>query len=102
VKRAFLCSYQSIPESHVEKQDRRSGGLHTMVRPNSVFISDQPDKAEVMDGIYKNPKYYSGYILFDYPGSPNMMGDVTAEQNCSPVAAYIGDGAAWTILENIA
>ena len=31
-----------------------------------------------------------------------MKGDVAAEQNHSSVAAYLGDGAAWTILENIA
>ena len=31
-----------------------------------------------------------------------MRGDVAVEQNHSSVAAYLGDGAAWTILENIA
>ena len=30
-----------------------------------------------------------------------MKGDVAAEQNHSSVAAYLGEGAVWTIAENI-
>jgi hypothetical protein len=64
-------------------------------------ISFRPDKVDLLDGIYANPKYYSGYILFEYPGSLGMKGDVAVEQNHSSVAAYLGEGAAWTVLENI-
>jgi hypothetical protein len=64
-------------------------------------ICFRPDKVELLDGIYENPTYYYGYILYNHPGSLDMKGDVAAEQNHSSVAAYLGDGAAWTILENI-
>jgi hypothetical protein len=52
-------------------------------------ICFRPDKIELLDGIYENPMYYSGYVLYNYPGSLNMKGDVVAvEQNHSSVAAY--------------
>jgi hypothetical protein len=43
--------------------------------------------------------YYSGYVLYNHPGSHDMKGDVAAEQNHSSGAAYLGEGAAWTIAE---
>ena len=64
-------------------------------------ICFRPDKVELLDGIYENPTYYSGYVLYNHPGSLDMKGDVAAEQNHSSVAAYLGEGAAWTIAENI-
>jgi hypothetical protein len=64
-------------------------------------ICFRPVKVELLDGIYENPTYYSGYILYNHPGSLDMKGDVAAEQNRSSVAAYLGVGAAWTIAENI-
>jgi hypothetical protein len=64
-------------------------------------ICFRPDKVELLDAIYENPTYYSGYLLYNHPGSLDMKGDVAAEQNHSSVAAYIVEGAAWTIAENI-
>jgi hypothetical protein len=50
-------------------------------------ICFRPDEVELLGGIYENPTYYSGYVLFNYPGSLNMKGDVTAEQNHSYCSA---------------
>jgi hypothetical protein len=46
-------------------------------------ISFRPDKVELLDGIYENPTYYSGYVLYNHPESLDMKGDVAAEQNHS-------------------
>jgi hypothetical protein len=32
-------------------------------------ICFRPDKVELLDGIYENPTYYSGYVLYNHPGS---------------------------------
>jgi hypothetical protein len=39
-------------------------------------ICFRPDKVDLLDGIYENPLYYSGYVLYNHPGSLNMKGDV--------------------------
>ncbi len=46
-------------------------------------ICFRPDKVELLDGIYENPTYYSGYVLYNHPGSLDMRGGVAAEQNHS-------------------
>jgi hypothetical protein len=67
-----------------------------------LHLCFRPGKVELGDEFYENPMYYSGYKLCNHPGSLNMKGNVAAEENHESVAAYLGDGAVWAILENMA
>ena len=60
-----------------------------------------PHLAEKLDSLYELPSYYAGYFLEQNGGSIGMNGSSSAEQNHSSVCAYLGDGATWSIVEQI-
>jgi hypothetical protein len=64
-------------------------------------IADDPIKANCIKKIFSNPQYKVGYFLRTIEGNLKIIGSVPAEQNHSSVAAYLGKGANWSILEHV-
>ena len=58
-------------------------------------------KIELLNDIYKNPKYYSGYYIKNIVGNLSLLGSVPAEQNHSSIVAFLGKGAMWDIWEHL-
>jgi hypothetical protein len=69
-----------------------------MVRPNSVFVSDQTKLSYWIEFMKVQSIILDTSCLTRSRKSQHERGD----QNRSSIAAYLGDGADWTILENIA
>jgi hypothetical protein len=60
-----------------------------------------PLKASYIEKIFNNPQYYAGYYLKEIDGNLQMMGSAPAEQNHSSICSHLGNGANWTVSENI-
>ena len=63
--------------------------------------SSDPLKASYIKKIFNNPQYYAGYYLQQVEGNLQMMGLAPAEQNHSSICSHLGNGANWTVSENI-
>ena len=66
------------------------------------FVITDPVKREVLYEIYDNPSYYAGFYLKTIAGNLCMLGSVCSEQNHASNVAYLGKGANWSIMEQIA
>ena len=82
-------------ESHTMKEWEGSYGS---ARSHLLHL---PHLAEKLDSIHELPSYYAGYFLEQSGGSIGMNGSSSAEQNHSSVSAHLGDGATWSIVEQI-
>ena len=54
------------------------------------ILINHPDKLELLDEIYNDPQYYSGYYLKTIRRNMNLRGNVGAEQNHSSLHAFLG------------
>ena len=64
-------------------------------------IHNYPDKVELLDRIYSNPTYYSGYVLKGIVGNLNVHGSSMAEINHSSVVAHLGPGGMMSIMDHV-
>ena len=53
-------------------------------------LEDHPEKIEILDKIYNDPTYYSGYHLRSIRRNLWLRGNVPAEQNHSSLHAFLG------------
>ena len=64
-------------------------------------ITIMPLQLELLDTIYINPKYYSGYYIPTLFCNLKCLGSVTAEQNHASNVIFLGKGASWSLAEQI-
>ena len=64
-------------------------------------LCEYPDKLELLEGIYDNPTYYSGYVLRNIVGNLNVHGSTMAEINHSSVVAHLGPGGMMSIMDHV-
>ena len=64
-------------------------------------IIRMPLQLELLDKIYSNPKYYSGYYIRTLYCNLKCLGSVTAEQNHASNVRFWGKGASWTLAEQM-
>ncbi len=61
----------------------------------------RPRMKSALDDIYNSVEQYAGFFLRGIEGNLMMNGDVSAEQNHSGVVAYLGEGAAFAVAEQM-
>jgi hypothetical protein len=66
-----------------------------------TFLLHNADKFSALERIYKNPSYFAGWYLKKIVGNLFLHGSVPAEQNHSSVAAHLGRGASWSVVEQV-
>jgi hypothetical protein len=54
-----------------------------------------------LEEIYQDPLHYAGWFLRKIEGNLFLNGSVPTEQNHSSVAAYLGAGASWSVVEQV-
>ncbi len=59
------------------------------------------EKFSHLEEIYNNPSHYAGWFLRTVEGNLLLNGSVPAEQNHSSVAAHLGGGASWSVVEQV-
>jgi hypothetical protein len=59
------------------------------------------EKFSALEKIYGNPSHFAGWYLRTIEGNLLLNGSVPAEQNYSSVAAHLGAGASWSIVEQV-
>jgi hypothetical protein len=65
------------------------------------LVQSKPRMLSSLNAIYNNPSQFAGYYLRGIEGNLLMNGDVAAEQNHSGVVAYLGQGASYSVAEQI-
>ena len=60
-----------------------------------------PRKLSLLQNIYNNPTYYSGYVTRKIIGNLNLNGTVFAEQNHSSIVKLLGDNMLGNIVEHL-
>ena len=66
-----------------------------------VKLINLPLQLELLDKIYNNPEYYSGYYIRTLPCNLRRKGDVPAEQNHASNVAHLGNGASWSMMKQV-
>jgi hypothetical protein len=66
-----------------------------------TFLLHDAEKFSALEGIYKNFSYFIGWFLKTIEGNLFLHGSVPAEQNHSSVAANLGLGASWSIVQHV-
>ena len=64
-------------------------------------IDNDPDKVDKLIAIGHNPEYYAGYYLKGIEGNMGYLGSTHAEQNHASVKSHLGEGASWSIAEQM-
>jgi hypothetical protein len=59
------------------------------------------EKYSALEAIYKKPSHFAGWFLRNIEGNLFVNGSVPAEQNHSSVAAHLGAGASWSVVEHV-
>jgi hypothetical protein len=59
------------------------------------------EKFSSLEQIYNNPSHFAGWFLRNVEGNLLLNGSVPAEQNHSSVAAHLGAGASWSVVEQV-
>jgi hypothetical protein len=59
------------------------------------------EKFSSLEQIYNNPSHFAGWFLKKIEGNLLLHGSVPAEQNHSSVAAHLGAGASWSVVEQV-
>jgi hypothetical protein len=67
---------------------------------SEIFVS-KPRMKGALDAIYNATENYADFFLRGIEGNLMMNGDVSAEQNHSGVCAYLGEGAAFDVSEQM-
>jgi hypothetical protein len=67
----------------------------------SLVLVSRPRMKSALDDIYNSVEQYAGFFLRSIEGNLMMNGDVSAEQNHSGVVAYLGEGAAFAVAEQM-
>ena len=65
------------------------------------LVHTKPRMMSSLNAIYNNPSQFAGYYLCAIEGNLCMNGDVAAEQNHFGVVAYLGQGASYSVAEQI-
>ena len=60
-----------------------------------------PIQLELLDKIHNHPEYYSGYFIRTISCNLRRRGDVPAEQNHSSNRAHLGNGADWSMMQQV-
>jgi hypothetical protein len=66
-----------------------------------TFLLHDAEKFSALEGIYKNSSYFAGWFLKTVEGNLFLHGYVPAKQNHSSVAAHLGPGASWSVVEHV-
>jgi len=66
-----------------------------------LLLIHLPLQLELLDKIHNNPRYYSGYYIRTLPCNLQRKGDVPAEQNHSSNVSHLGDGATWSLMQQV-
>jgi hypothetical protein len=66
-----------------------------------TFLLDDAKKFSALEGIYKNSSYFAGWFLKTIEGNLFLHGSVPAKQNHSSVAAHLGSGTSWLVVEHV-
>jgi hypothetical protein len=66
-----------------------------------TFLLHDAEKFSALEGIYKNSSYFAGWFLETIEGNIFLCGSVPAKQNHSSVAAHLGPGASWLVVEQV-
>jgi hypothetical protein len=64
------------------------------------FLCDAK-KFSSLEEIYNNPSHYAGWFLKKIEGNLLLNGSIPAEQNHLSVAAHLGAGASWSVVEQV-
>jgi hypothetical protein len=73
---------------------------HAYSSAKTHLLSDA-EKFSSLEEIYNNPSHYAGWFLKKIEGNLFLNGSVPAEQNHSSVAAHLGSGASWSVVEQV-
>jgi hypothetical protein len=65
------------------------------------LLSTKPKQSSSLGALYGNPEKHAGYYLRSLEGNLQMNGNVSTEKNHSGVCAYLGEGACFTVGEQI-
>ncbi len=66
-----------------------------------AFLLHDAEKFSALEQIYHNPSHFAGWFLKTIAGNLFLHGSVPAEQNPSSVAAHLGPGASWSVVEQV-
>lgn len=64
-------------------------------------ISEYPDKIKILDAIYNDPKYYSGYYLRTIHRNMTLHDNSPAEQNHPSLYAFLGDSMCQSLAKEV-
>jgi hypothetical protein len=66
-----------------------------------THLLNDAEEFSALEDIYLDPSYYAGWFLKKKEGNLLLNVLVPAEQNHSSVAAHLGAGASWSIVEQV-
>jgi hypothetical protein len=73
---------------------------HSYASAKQYLLHDAQEFSS-LEQIYSNPSHYAGWFLRKIEGNLLLNGSVPAEQNHSSVAAHLGAGASWSVVEQV-
>jgi hypothetical protein len=65
------------------------------------FLLHDAEKLSALEKIHKNPTHFVGWFLKTTECTIFLHGSVPADQNHSSVAAHLGSGASWSVVEQV-
>jgi hypothetical protein len=66
-----------------------------------THLLNDAEKFSALEEIYQDPSHYAGWFLKEIEGNVFLNGSVPAKQNHSSVAAHLGAGGSWSIVEQV-
>jgi hypothetical protein len=66
-----------------------------------TFLLHDAKKFSALEGIYNNSSFFAPWFLKTIEGNLLLHGYVPAKQNHSNVAAHLGSGASWSVVEQV-
>ena len=66
-----------------------------------ALLLHDASKFSALEEIYNDPSHFAGWFLRNIEGNLFLNGSVPAEQNHSSVAAHLGAGASWSVVEQV-
>jgi hypothetical protein len=74
--------------------------LHSYHSAKKHLLHDA-EKYSALEDIYNNHTHFAGWYLRKIEGNLHLNGSVPAEQNHASVAAHLGSGASWSVVEHV-
>ena len=66
-----------------------------------LHLLHDAERFSALEQIYNKPSHFAGWFLKKIEGNLLLHGSVPAEQNHSSVAAHLGFGASWSVVEQV-